>query len=213
MGHTNHVGRVGGLAVALGIGAALVSAPWSVGVAAASPNTLHANSSADTNNTKEQNMAISTNGQGRVQKGSAVAFSSGPGSVADAKGSNTLASANGDFNHAKVDNKDCGTTCPTSQAIAGGFPDESSTGVHDTAIASGQGNIVNVTNGNASRADVTGSKNVVLSQGGQDVIIVKGLGGNTVQNNGNANNIKICGGGGTVVTVTGNGQTREVGCH
>ena len=97
MGHITSIGRIGGLAVALGIGAALASTP---GVAAASPNTLHSNST-QTNN--QQNEAISTGGVVHVQKGNATAFSSGTGSVAIAKGFGSVASANGDHNHANAD--------------------------------------------------------------------------------------------------------------
>src|SRR4051812_21892445 len=182
MGDITSIGRIGGFAVTLGIGAALVTSPWVAGVAAASPNTLHANSSADTNNTThQQNMAISTGGEGRVQKGSAVAFSSGAGSVAEARGPETLASANGDHNHAIADG-------PGALAIAGGLPGEASTGVHDIAIVHASPDSLvrtsaTVENGNSSSVIVNGTGDSVVSLGSNNKVTVNGD-FNTVTNTG-----------------------------
>ena len=81
-GHGRCVGRLAGLAVALGIGAALAAAPW---VASAAPSSASANAPG-------QNHAVSTQGVVREQRGTATASSiDAPGSVAIATGANSKA--------------------------------------------------------------------------------------------------------------------------
>jgi hypothetical protein len=90
MGNTNYVGRVGALAIALGIGAGLAGTPW---VAGASPSTA----------ARGQNLSVAANDQTRVQKGTARATAAGTGSVAIVIGSGSSAFAgNGDNNRAFV---------------------------------------------------------------------------------------------------------------
>ena len=59
MSNANNIGRIGALAVALGIGAGLAATPWA---ASAEPGNGQGNG---------QNMSVSTNGEVRVQKGTA----------------------------------------------------------------------------------------------------------------------------------------------
>ena len=73
MGYARHVGRVGGLAVALGIGVGLSATPWA---ASAEPGNGQGNG---------QNLSISKDGDIKVQKGTAEAMSS-EGSRAKAQG-------------------------------------------------------------------------------------------------------------------------------
>src|SRR4051812_41504252 len=83
MRYAKYIGRVGALAVALGIGAAVVAMPW---VASAAPN-----------------VSVSANGETRVEKGTATSSADGKGSVAIAHGANSYAEASGgDHNKALV---------------------------------------------------------------------------------------------------------------
>jgi hypothetical protein len=69
MGYAKYVGRIGALAIALGVGAGLAATPW---VASAEPN-----------------VSVSANGETRVDKGTADSSADGTGSVAIAHGDKT----------------------------------------------------------------------------------------------------------------------------
>ena len=82
MGYAQNIGRIGGLAVALGIGVGLVATPWA---ASAKPGNGQGNG---------QNMSISKDGDVKVQKGTAQASTTqGEGSAAKAKGEYSTADA------------------------------------------------------------------------------------------------------------------------
>src|SRR6478609_2269175 len=95
VGDARYIGRVGGLAVALGIGAGLAATPWA---ASAEPGNGQGNG---------QNMSISKNGDVKVQKGTAHALTTaGEGSTAKVKGENSTADAQSCTNCTAVVNGD-----------------------------------------------------------------------------------------------------------
>src|SRR6185312_1558829 len=82
MKDARYIGRIGGLAIALGIGVGLAATPWA---ASAEPGNGQVNG---------QNMAISKNVDTKVQKGTAQAVTKlGEGSTARATGDNSMADA------------------------------------------------------------------------------------------------------------------------
>ena len=173
-GHGRCVGRLAGLAVALGIGAALAAAPW---VASAAPSSASANAPG-------QNHAVSTQGVVREQRGTATASSiDAPGSVAIATGANSKAISTCRNCRAEVNGAG-------SAALASGTSDntvivkgDKSFGIVDAGDSTG--NRVHVT-GNGSQATVFGdsSKNNLTIDGDGSIATTKGT-NNTVTIKGN----------------------------
>src|SRR5271166_6026913 len=100
MKHATRVGRLAGLAVGLGIGAALAASPGTASADPASPvdaNDLAGASSAaaDAQSFDPSNLAISVDGFTLYQTGTATATSGGLGDIAIADGANSEAIANG----------------------------------------------------------------------------------------------------------------------
>ena len=149
--HACCIGRVGALAVALGIGVGLAATPW---VASANPSSASANAPG-------QNHSVSTDGVVRVQRGSATASSiAAPGSVAKATGANSSAietcsqckaEAHGTNSHALAE----GTSNNT--AIVRGNNSRA-------IVLGGSGNTATV-EGNGSFATAVGSNNTVTVNG------------------------------------------------
>ena len=88
MRYSRYIGRVGALAVALGIGAGLAAAPW---VASAAPS-----------DRSHADVSVTTNGVQRVQIGDARSSADGDGThlLAIAHGAGSSAAVSGDFNKA-----------------------------------------------------------------------------------------------------------------
>jgi hypothetical protein len=201
---TTVIGRIGAVSVMLGVGAALAATPWAAGVAAASPNEMHANANSDNprQTDHEQNLAISTNGVVHVQKGTATAFSSGHGSTAIADGYNAAASANGDGNHAHADGF-------SATAVAGELPNQPSSGVNNRVFVKGDNSSGTAVGGNANTINVNGDGNSVFVQGGGNDVDVRG-GANVLSVTGDANTFKVCSSG-VNQSITGNGQKTTIG--
>jgi hypothetical protein len=202
MGHITSIGRVSGFAVALGIGAALATSPLVAGVAGASPNEVHASANADTHNPKEQNLAISHNGVQQVQKGNAIAISSGIGSKAYARGFKARAEANGAGNTAHADGI-------AAVAIAGDQPGDVNNhvtvnGDQSSATALGNGNTLTVA-GDGSRLFVQGGSNNATIHGNNNKFDIVG----------DANDLRVNADNQGPQTITGNGQKVCLGkgCH
>jgi len=98
MGKTTYIGRVGALAVALGIGAGLAATPWP---AFAKPPDSGSHGS---------NASVSTNDESPVQNGTASSSTDGAGSAAIDRGTNRSATAPSPNDTARVTGSNSDTT-------------------------------------------------------------------------------------------------------
>jgi hypothetical protein len=152
MDNAKVIGRVGALAVALGIGAGMAATPW---VATAKPASSDTSNASVSKTAPGQNMSVATNGVVRVQKGTATAESAGQGSVAIAKGVNATAIAG---------TTECGDRCTVApshnKAMAIGTGADatiSGGGSYNTAIANGTQSTANVDSGSNNTAIAKGT--------------------------------------------------------
>ena len=199
LGHDRSVGRLAGLAVALGIGSAIVMVPWA---ASAAPSSASANAPG-------QNHAVSTQGVVREQRGSATASSiDAPGSVAIATGANSRAISTCPNCRAEVNGAG-------SAALASGTSDNTvivkgdrSFGIVDRGDSTG--NRIHVT-GNGSRATISGdsTKNTLTIDGNASIATTVGTNNTvTIKGNNTQASAETPGSGpvaGSTVKVTGDG--------
>jgi hypothetical protein len=181
MGRIKFVGRIGALAVGLGIGSAMAAVPWvasadvtdtltpDLGLAADALSLLPAaNAAAST-----PDFAISYDGMSLLQEGSATATTVAGGyGLAIAYGDGSRALDNGTYDSAFANGTD-------STSYIGG-------GTGNTSIANGADSITNV-NGNSNFVDATGyqsnasavfgNANTVIADGAGSQSQVLGLGG------------------------------------
>jgi hypothetical protein len=160
MKHNMRIGRVGGLALGFGIGAAVSAMPW---VAFADPSVdplssidLGALAVPDAASTPTLNLAISFDGMTLFQEGTASA-TSGAGDFAIADGDGSYADAEGGMaNFAGADGD-----ASYAQAIGGNFDYASATGANALAL-SGE------TTGNFDTAIADGTNSTALTGFGGD---------------------------------------------
>ncbi|HKH53231.1 MAG TPA: hypothetical protein VKA77_15885, partial [Mycobacterium sp.] len=163
MRYARYIGRVGGLAVALGIGAGLAAMPW---VASADCTTLicvnppHPPPVIHPLPTLP-NISVSTNGVQRIDRGTAEADSEGTGSRAIARGDQSTAIAYGDHN--------------TAIANGAGSTATATDGTYNTAKVNGIGSTATATEGDYNTATVTGNASDALAgHGSQNTATITG---------------------------------------
>jgi hypothetical protein len=193
MSYIAYVGRIGGLAVALGIGVALASMP---AVAAAKPPT-------GVSAPGGPNVAISIGGNPpTAQAGSARATSvNQPGSTARAKGIQAEANSFGANDTAIVDGN--GSVAQAGNLAGGDNNFVSVDGIKSLAFSgSGNGNTITV-HGNGDSVNNTGGSNTITVHGNNDSLTVTGD-ANTITVRGNQLTQTITGNGGTYCFGNGN---------
>ena len=164
-----HVGRIGALAVALGIGGALTALGGSP--------VAHADNEI---RTPGPSVGISVGGLG-INSGSATAKSNGFGSVAVAVGKNSSATAtNGLINRAVVVGNGSSATATNGNnnratTLGKGSVTRAGEGNGNSASALGNRNDIRVSRGNRNKAAVTGNDNkVTIDSGDRNVVAVDG---------------------------------------
>ena len=190
-GYAPYIGRIGALAVALGIGAGLAAAPW---VASAKPAAEQSGSAAATSAESTakapkppkvpKNVSVSVNGVTVKQKGTAQAVSSGDGSRAVARGANSYAEATGDGAKASAngDNSRAIVRGEGSTAAARGTNAQASVGGSDSSARAGTNGTAVVTSGtrnsakafNGGTAGAEGEHNAAAASGPHSIAQVFG---------------------------------------
>ena len=187
MRYARYIGRVGGLAVALGIGAGLAATPWiasadcTTGICVNPPHpppVIHPLPTLP-------NISVSTNGVQRIDRGTAEATSAGTGSRAIARGDLATATATGDNN--------------TAIANGAGSIATATDGTNNTAKVTGIGSTATATDGDGNTATVRGTNSDAVAGIGSD---------NTATVTGSGSFATAAGGDNNTATVNGGDQQR-----